>query len=89
MYLRAKSEADAELRGRELEWTIIRPGGLTDDPPTGLVTVGESVARGTIPRADVAAVVVETLVSSAAVRVQFEVVSGEEAIGSALGSLTS
>ncbi|HEX8488299.1 MAG TPA: NAD(P)H-binding protein, partial [Propionibacteriaceae bacterium] len=35
IYLRAKSEADADLRRRDLDWTIIRPGGLTNDPPQG------------------------------------------------------
>lgn len=49
VYMRAKSEADADLRGRDLDWTIVRPGGLTDDAGTGLVTAGTTVDRGTIP----------------------------------------
>lgn len=88
IYLRAKSGADADLRARELDWTVVRPGGLTDDPPTGLVTVAGSTGRGTIPRADVAAVVVEALVHRRAVRQQFEVISGEEEIA-ALGVLSA
>ena len=35
VYLRAKSEADATVRARDLDWTIVRPGGLTDEEPTG------------------------------------------------------
>jgi uncharacterized protein YbjT (DUF2867 family) len=84
IYLRAKSEADADLRRRDLDWTIIRPGGLTNDPPQGTVRVAESTGRGTIPRADVAAVVVEVLVNRRAVRRQFELVSGDVPIGEAL-----
>jgi uncharacterized protein YbjT (DUF2867 family) len=84
IYLKAKSEADADLRRRELDWTVIRPGGLTNDPPTGTVQVAESTGPGTIPRADVAAVVVEALVNRRAVRQQFELISGDVPIGEAL-----
>lgn len=87
VYLRAKSEADTALRSRDLDWTIIRPGGLTDDPPTGRVQVAETVGSGSIPRADVAAVVVEVLLSGAAVRAQFELVSGDVEIRPALAGL--
>src|SRR4051812_22008034 len=34
-YFEAKAQADAELAGSGLEYTIVRPGGLTDDPGTG------------------------------------------------------
>ena len=36
-YLRAKAEADRALAASGLAFTIVRPGGLTDDPATGLV----------------------------------------------------
>jgi len=84
VYLKAKSQADADLRSRSLEWTVIRPGGLTNDPPTGLVSVAESTGPGRIPRADVAAVVVEVLLHRRAVRSQFELISGATPIGEAL-----
>ncbi|MFP7834143.1 NAD(P)H-binding protein [Marisediminicola sp. LYQ134] len=83
VYLRAKSEADAAVRALDLDWTIVRPGGLTDDDGTGRVEVGETVERGTIPRADVAAVIAHVLTSGAAVRRQFEVVSGSTAVADA------
>ncbi len=89
VYLRAKSEADATIRARDLDWTIVRPGGLTDDDPTGAVRVGVSTGRGTIPRADVAALVFELLVSGQAVQRQFEVVSGDVPIAEALRTLGS
>ncbi|GAA2100871.1 NAD(P)H-binding protein [Microlunatus panaciterrae] len=86
IYLRAKSEADADLRRRDLDWTIIRPGGLTDDQPTGLVTLAEQTGPGSIPRADVAALVIEALLHRTAVRCQFEAISGETPINEALAA---
>ncbi len=87
VYLRAKSEADAVVRTRDLDWTIVRPGGLTDEGPTGRVRVGVSTGRGSIPRADVAALIMELLDSGAAVHQQFEVVSGDVPIAEALAAL--
>jgi uncharacterized protein YbjT (DUF2867 family) len=87
IYLRAKSEADADLRRRDLDWTVVRPGGLVDDPPTGRVRVAEATGRGTVPRADVAAVLVELLVHRLGVGAQFELVSGDTAIPEALRRL--
>lgn len=84
VYLRAKSEADAAVRSHDdLAWTIVRPGGLTDDEPTGSVSVGENV-EGSIPRADVAHLVAHLLTSGAGIGQQFEVVSGETPISDAV-----
>lgn len=87
VYLRAKSEADAAVRSRDLDWTIVRPGTLTDDAGSGLVSVGETVERGSIPRADVASVIVELLSTGRASRRQFELVSGDVSIAEAIGRL--
>jgi uncharacterized protein YbjT (DUF2867 family) len=87
IYLRAKSEADADLRRRDLDWTVVRPGGLVDYPPTGRVKVAQATGRGTVPRADVAAVLVELLVHRLGVGAQFELVSGDTAIPEALRRL--
>jgi uncharacterized protein YbjT (DUF2867 family) len=87
IYLRAKSEADALIRERDLDWTIVRPGGLTDEPPTGRVHIAHQTGPGTIPRADVAELVLRALVDRAAVRRQFEVVSGDQPIAEALAGL--
>ena len=87
VYLRAKAEADANLRARRLRWTIVRPGGLLDTPPQGTVTVGRTVPRGSISRADVAAVVMHALLDDTAVGVQFEVTSGDTPIPAALAAL--
>ncbi|MEW9530207.1 SDR family oxidoreductase [Microbispora sp. NPDC049125] len=61
-YITAKTAAEDDLRGRRLDWTILRPGGLTDDPGSGLVTLADPpLPRGMVPRDDVAAVVAALL----------------------------
>jgi nucleoside-diphosphate-sugar epimerase len=87
VYLRAKSEADAAVRETSLDWTIVRPGGLTDDPATGTVTLAESTGRGEIPRADVAWIITQLLTSGDGVRRQFEAISGSTPIAEALRDL--
>jgi nucleoside-diphosphate-sugar epimerase len=56
VYLRAKAAADAAVEASDLDWTILRPGGLTDDVGTGKVRIGTTPFRGPVPRDDVAAV---------------------------------
>lgn len=87
VHLRAKAEADANVRMRRFRWTIVRPGGLLDTPPQGTVTVGRTVPRGSIPRADVAAVVLHALLDDSAIGKQFEVTSGDTPIPAALNAL--
>jgi uncharacterized protein YbjT (DUF2867 family) len=60
-YLRAKEAAERDLAGRPLDWTILRPGQLTDDPGTGDVLLDDSVPPGAVSRDDVAAVLVSLL----------------------------
>lgn len=87
IYLRAKAEADEIIRSRDLDWTIVRPGGLSDDPASGHVLIAERTGRGQIPRDDVAALVTRLVVDGTGVRSQFEVISGETPIAEALASL--
>jgi nucleoside-diphosphate-sugar epimerase len=61
IYLRAKAEADAAVETSALDWTILRPGGLTDDPGTGNVRIDTAPFSGSIPRDDVAAVIARVL----------------------------
>jgi len=60
-YLQAKKDADDALIASGLDWTIVRPGRLTDDPGTGRVTLGHGIEFGDVPRDDVAAVLAEIL----------------------------
>jgi cytosine deaminase len=48
VYLRAKGRADDAVRASGLDWTVVRPGGLTNDAGRGRVTLGESVPRGRV-----------------------------------------
>ncbi|KIU16146.1 NAD(P)H-binding protein [Mycolicibacterium llatzerense] len=84
-YIRAKSEADANVRARaRLQTTIVRPGRLTDDPGTGLVQAAESTGRGSISRQDVATVLLAVLDAPGTAGRTFEVISGNTPISSAL-----
>jgi len=61
VYLRAKGRADDAVRSSGLDYTVIRPGGLTDDPGTGRVNLGTDVPRGSVSRDDVAEVLAAVL----------------------------
>ena len=87
VYLRAKGRADADLEASGLDHTIVRPGGLTDDPGSGRVELGTSVERGEIPRDDVAAVLAACLAEPRTVGRTFDVVSGETPVAEALRAL--
>lgn len=86
-YLEAKAEADAALVDSGLDYTIVRPGVLTNDPGTSRVTAGPDVARAEIPRDDVAAVIVAALDEPSTVGKTFVVVSGDTPIPEALKQL--
>ncbi|WP_236242840.1 NAD(P)H-binding protein [Streptomyces sp. CC228A] len=76
-YLRAKGEADAYVRAKSsLDWTILRPGMLTNDAGTGLVRLEASTGRGPVPRDDVAAVLAELLETPATAGLTLELTTG-------------
>ncbi|MEV7275768.1 SDR family oxidoreductase [Streptomyces sp. NPDC093111] len=76
-YLRAKGAADDAVRARQgLDWTILRPGMLTDDAGTGLVRLEARTGRGPIPRDDVAAALAELLETPATAGLTLELISG-------------
>jgi uncharacterized protein YbjT (DUF2867 family) len=86
-YYRAKGKADEALRSSGLNHTIVRPGGLTDDPGTGRVRAGESVGRGSIARDDVALVLLEILNRAAPKGMTFDLVEGDDEVSEALDKL--
>jgi uncharacterized protein YbjT (DUF2867 family) len=86
-YLEAKAEADAAVASSGLDFTIVRPGLLTDDPATGTVAAAERLQRGSIPRDDVAAVLAAALDEPRTVGRTFDLVSGATPIAEALRSL--
>jgi uncharacterized protein YbjT (DUF2867 family) len=87
VYLRAKGEADAALEASGLDHTIVRPGGLTDDPGTGRVRIGAHVGRGTVSRGDVAAVLAAVLLEPGTAGTVFEVIAGDTPVEEAVAAL--
>jgi uncharacterized protein YbjT (DUF2867 family) len=87
-YQEAKAGADEALRESGLDFTIVRPGMLTDDSGTGLIDAAPKLGRrGSIPRDDVAAVLLATLDEPSTIGKTFEVLSGEAPIHEAVRSL--
>jgi nucleoside-diphosphate-sugar epimerase len=86
-YLEAKAQADAAVVASGLDWTIVRPGHLTDEPGTARVTVGERVGYADVPRDDVAAVIAGVLDEPRTIGRTFVVVEGETPIPDALRQL--
>jgi uncharacterized protein YbjT (DUF2867 family) len=86
VYLRAKQAADDDVRSRDLDWTIIRPGRLTDDVPTGRVAVGR-LEPGSVTRGDVAHVLAEVLETDAAIGKTFDVLNGDDPVNRAVAGL--
>jgi uncharacterized protein YbjT (DUF2867 family) len=85
-YVEAKRDSDSALRESGLDWTILRPGRLTDDPGTGRVRLAAEVERGDIPRADVAAVLAAVLDDDRAIGKQWDLVSGETPVDQAVAA---
>jgi uncharacterized protein YbjT (DUF2867 family) len=83
-YLRAKRAAEEDLRARELDWTVLRPGRLTDEPGRGTVRLADSVPRGPVSRDDVAAVLVALLDEPASVGRTLELVVGDTPVAEAV-----
>lgn len=88
-YLNAKAEADKYLRSSGLNYTIVRPGSLTDDLGMGKVKIAEKLdVTGEISRDDVAFLLVMSLADPLAQNKTFEAIEGDEPIKSALIELS-
>ncbi|MBM7599887.1 uncharacterized protein YbjT (DUF2867 family) [Virgibacillus halotolerans] len=84
-YQYAKHRADEHLKQSGLNYTILRPGGLTNETGTGKVNLQEHISeRGTIPREDVAATLVHLLNNSRAENQVFDLLEGETPIENVL-----
>ena len=90
-YMRAKFAADKELRTgnatRGLDYTIVRPGGLGVRPGVGTVAAGKVSLGQTVPREDVARVVVQCMKEPGTIGLAFDVVGGETPIAEAVGEV--
>jgi uncharacterized protein YbjT (DUF2867 family) len=83
-YMVAKHHADKILEQSGLTYTILRPGGLLNEPGTGKVSIAEDLNRASIPREDVAKTIMATLTAKNTFNRSFDLVSGEELISDAL-----
>ena len=87
-YLRAKAAADADISARKgLDWTVLRPGALTDGPATGRVLLAPSTGRGSVPRADVAAVIAALLDTPSTSGLTLELIAGEAPVQEAVSAV--
>ena len=87
-YITAKTAAEDDLRSRDLDWTILRPGRLTDAPPTGRIRLAPPpVPRDTVPRADVAAVIAALLDDPSTRHQTLELVGGDSPVAAHVRSI--
>jgi uncharacterized protein YbjT (DUF2867 family) len=84
VYARAKGRADAELQGSGLDYTVVRPGRLTNEPGSGQVTLGEHVGGGKVSRDDVAAVLAAALHEPATAGKTLELIGGDTPVEDAV-----
>lgn len=85
-YVAAKRDADVALRASELDWTILRPGRLVDEPATGQVALGDDVPRGEVTRDDVAAVIAAVISRDDTAGKQWNLVGGDLTVDDALAA---
>ena len=90
-YLRAKAAADARLRTSLMNWTIVRPGRLTDEPSHELLecapSLGSLEGAGSISREDVAKVLVACLSNDNTIGKTFDILDGKTPMAEALDSI--
>jgi uncharacterized protein YbjT (DUF2867 family) len=82
-----RKTADVHLTGTDLDWVIVRPGTLLDDPGTGSVTAGLAIEYGGVPRDDVAAFIAGVLGERALTRAIVELATGDVPVAQAVALL--
>jgi nucleoside-diphosphate-sugar epimerase len=87
-YFEAKRDADAAVRDSGLDWTIVKPGGLTNEPGSGRIDAARALGRrGQVPRDDVALTILECLDAPNTIRAEFELLSGDTPVAEAVRAL--
>jgi uncharacterized protein YbjT (DUF2867 family) len=87
-YYEAKHEADEYVANSGLDYTIVRPGRLTDDPGTGKVDLGDGPGgAGSVTRDDVALVLAELLTADNAIGKGFDLLNGDTPVAEAIAAL--
>ena len=89
-YAEAKAAADTYLKDTTLEWTIVGPSKLTDEPGTGRIAVGGSRTEGSeVSRHNVAQVIAEVLHTPGTARQVIEFDDGDTPIADAVRATAS
>ena len=88
-YVHAKRAAEEALRATDLDWTVLRPGRLTNDPGVGRVRLGPSVPRGDVTRDDVAAVLVALLDAPGTAGQTLDLTEGDDDVLAAVAALSA
>lgn len=88
-YMRVKKLADVHLAESDLDWVILRPGILSDEPGTGRVRMGLAIPYGVVPRDDVAAALAELVERPSVKRIIIELTAGETPVGEAIAPFES
>lgn len=86
-YMAVKKLADVHLAETDLDWVILRPGTLRDDPGTGRVRTGLAIPYGEVARDDVAATLVELVEQPAVNRIIIELTRGDVPVGESVQRL--
>jgi uncharacterized protein YbjT (DUF2867 family) len=86
-YMRVKKSADVHLAGTRLDWVIVRPGTLVDEPGDGLVTAGPAIEYGDVRRDNVAAFLAAVLIDPAVSREIVELTDGSTTVDEAVAAL--
>jgi uncharacterized protein YbjT (DUF2867 family) len=86
-YYEAKGAADDAVRASALDYTIARPGRLTDDPGSGRIRAGTDIGSGSISRDDVAATLAAVLVADNTIGLTFDLLEGDTPIEEAVAGL--
>jgi uncharacterized protein YbjT (DUF2867 family) len=86
-YMKVKRAADVHLAATDLDWVILRPGTLTNDPGTGRITLGPAIPYGEVPRDDVAAVFAELVHAPDVNRVILELTAGDTPVTDSVNRL--
>ncbi|TYB70032.1 SDR family oxidoreductase [Bizionia gelidisalsuginis] len=88
-YLKAKQNADEHLKNSGLNYSIVRPGSLTNEKPSNEIELEAKLnKRGEISRDDVAQTIVRTLNDDVANKATFEIIKGNTLIGKALDKIS-
>lgn len=86
-YFAVKKRAEVALTRQPIDWVILRPSLLTDDPGQGMVALGPAELHDEITRDDVAAVLEALVFEPAISRRILEVNAGPTAITEAVGRI--